>query len=49
MLTRMAGCNEMYWTATVLCLAVLGCTGIYWAVLDCSELYGAVLGYTGMY
>ena len=27
-LTRMAGCNGMYWAATVLCRAVLGCTGM---------------------
>ena len=35
----------MYW-------AVLGCTGLYWAVLGytgCTGLYWAVLGYTGLY
>ena len=27
-LTRIAGCNGMYWAAAVLCRAVLGCTGM---------------------
>ena len=31
------GCNELQ----------LGCTKIYWAVLDCNWLYRAVLGCTG--
>ena len=48
MLTRMAGCNRMYWAATVLCWAVLGVTGMYWAVLGCTELFWAVWGCTAL-
>ena len=33
-LTRMAGCNGMYWAATV-----LGRPGLYWAALGCTGLY----------
>ena len=28
-LTRVASCNGMYWAATVLCWAVLGCTVLF--------------------
>ena len=48
----MLGCTELYWTVlgyNGLCLAVLGCAGLYWAVLAllcCAELYWAVLGQT---
>ena len=55
-LTRMAGCNEMYWAATVLCLAVRGFTRMYWAatvlcraVLGCTGMYLAVLGCNGLF
>ena len=37
--TRMADCDEMYWAAFVLCLAVLCATGMYWAVLCCTGLF----------
>ena len=30
-------------------LAVLGCSGLYWAVQGDTELYSAVLGCTGLY
>ena len=49
MLMRRAGCSGMYWAATVLCWAVLGCTKMYWAVLDSTGLYWAVLGRPGLY
>ena len=31
-----------------LCLALLGCTGLYRAVLGCTLLYSAILGCTGL-
>ena len=32
-----------------LCLALLGCTGLYRAVVGCTLLYSAILGWTGVY
>ena len=39
------GCNERY-------LGALGCTGLYWAILEvmkCTGLYWAVLYFTGLH
>ena len=42
----------MYWDVlgcTGVYLAVLGCTAMYWVVLSCNRMYLAVLGCTGLY
>ena len=58
-LTRMTGCTRMFWAATGLLGAAMGCnrlywailssTGLLWAVLCCTLLYWAVLGCTRLY
>ena len=37
-LTRMTGCAEMYWAATGLYRAVMGCARLHSAVLSCTAL-----------
>ena len=43
MLRLMMGCTGMYWAATWLYWAALGCTELKWTVVDSTELYRAVL------
>ena len=47
MLARMMGCTGMYWAATWLFWAALGCTGPQWIVPDYTGLYCVFLGLLG--
>ena len=39
----------LYWNALGCNLAVLGCTGLYWTVVDGTGMYLALLGCTGLH